>query len=900
MLTMKKNYFIKTIVIAIVFFVLPINAQNSDQLWMSVNDSKAKKLEQFSRKISLTKEKFYQLDVEGLKNALLNVGNRDQIGNTVIYFPNSDGQLSRYKVFEASVMAPELEAEFPNIKSYAGQGIDNPTETVRFSMSPKGLHAMFLGTNNGTQFIDPFTKVGNIYTVYSKKNAEVRNFDFECGVLDQQELENKTNKDITIAKNANDGTLRNYRIAIACTGEYTAYHGGTVAGAMAAMVTTMTRVNGIYERELSITMTMIANNSSLVYTDGATDPFDNDNSSILINQSQSVIDSVIGNANYDIGHTFSTGGGGLAVLGSSCVFGSKAKGITGNNAPEGDFFDVDFVAHELGHQFGSTHTFNGNVGNCSGGNRTASSAYEPGSGTTIMAYAGICGSNNVQNNSDDYFHQKSLQLIWDHTSGNFSCPVNTTSTGNNEPIAEAGANYIIPQGTPYKLDGSASSDPDGNASLTYTWEQYDLGTAGLPTESSATGPLVRSFSGTDNPIRYIPRLSDVLNNGGTSTSWEKLATVNRPINFRLTVRDNDAVGGQTGVDDMTATVTTAAGPFTVTSQNVNGITWDNGSTQTVTWNVAGTNANGVNATNVNILLSTDGGLNFDTVLATGTPNDGSHTFTVPNNVAGTSCRIMVEGDNNIFFNVNSTAFQVGSIVCNEYPSGNVNVAIPDGAGANQAGTVVFNTLNIPDSGIISKMKISLDITHSYIGDLIIQLQHPNGVDFTNVWARTCNSGAFGNISVTLEDDLPVISCASPTTGSYAPANPLSVFNGLEMSGDWTIALVDNYNGDVGTLNNWSLEFCMPAGLSIDESELENLSIYPNPNNGEFNIGFNPKSGDDIKVEVFDIRGRAIFSNVFDNVGRFDEVIKLNNAQSGVYILMILDGSQKVTKKIIVD
>ena len=896
---MKKDYYLRHLVIAL-FFTFYLNAQDSDKLWTNISDVKAKQSEQILRKINLKSEKFYQLNIESLKNTLQNVGNRNNIGNTIISFPSSDGKLNQYRVFEASIMDSELQAQFPNIKSYAGQGIDNPSETVRFSITPKGLNVMFLGTSKGTQFIDPYSNQGNIYTVYAKKNVETRDFEFECGVIDEPDLLDKAFNQTSVAKNADDGILRDYRIAIACTGEYAAFHGGTVAGAMAAMVTTMTRVNGIYERELSITMTMVANNASIIYLDGATDPFNNDNASLLINESQTEIDATIGSANYDIGHTFSTGGGGLAALGSSCINSNKARGITGSSQPVGDTYDVDFVAHELGHQFGSTHTFNGNQGNCSGGNRTASSAYEPGSGSTIMAYAGICGSDNIQNNSDDYFHQKSLDLIWNHITSSFVCPGTTTATGNSAPNADAGLDYTIPQGTPYKLDGGASTDTDGMASVTYTWEQYDLGPSGLPLETNTTGPLTRTFKGTANPVRYVPRLSDILSNGGTSTTWEKLATVNRAINYSLTVRDNQATGGQTDVDQMTATVTTAAGPFTVTSQNTAGVSWDNGSTQTVTWNVAGTNANGVNATNVNILLSTDGGVNFNTVLASSTPNDGSHTFTVPNNVAGTSCRIMVEGDNNIFFNVNTTAFQIGSVVCNDFPSGAVNVAIPDGTGANQAGAVAFNTINVSDSGAISSMKVSLNVTHTYVGDLIIQLQHPNGTDFVNIWNRTCNSTVFGDIDVTFEDGLPAITCASPTTGSYAPENPLSVFNGLEMNGDWTIALVDNYNNDIGTLNSWSLEFCVPAALSVVENELDNLSIYPNPNNGEFNIGFNPKSGNDITIQVYDIRGRAIFTNSYNATSRFNEVIRLNNAQSGVYLLSIADGSQKVTKKIIVD
>jgi len=897
---MNKNYVIKIATIVMAFISLSATSQNSDELWTNVNAVKAKQTEQILRKIELKTEKFFQLNIEGLKNALQNVGTRENTGNTVISFPNSEGKLNRYKVFEASLMEPELQAKFPNMRTYAGQGIDNPTEIIRFSITPKGLHAMFLGTSNGTQFIDPFSVEGNIYTVYAKKDLEARNFDFECAVIDDSELLERSYEDVAAARDADDGTLRNYRLAVACTGEYASYHGGTVAGAMAAIVVTINRVNGIYERDLSITMTLVANNDSLIFTNAATDPFNNTNANILIDQSQSVINTTILPFNYDVGHTFSTGGGGLALLGSTCNANTKASGITGSPQPTGDAYDIDFVAHELGHQFGAPHTFNGTVGNCSGPNRSASNAYEPGSGTTIMAYAGICGSDNVQGNSDAYFHQNSLNRIWSHVTGTGSCPGNRIVTGNTEPVADAGANYTIPQGTPYKLDGSNSTDIDGTATLTYTWEQYDLGSAGLPTETTISGPLVRSFEGTSNPVRYVPRLSDVINNGGTSTTWEKLAMVNRNINFKLTVRDNDAVGGQTDSDQMTATVTTAAGPFIVTSQNVPGQTWDVGTTQTVTWDVAGTTGNGVNEANVNILLSTDGE-NFDTVLASNVANDGSHDIVVPN-VSSSTCRIMVEAANGIFFNVNSNNILIGaSIDCTTYSDENVNVAIDDGLGEGTPsnGDPLVRTINVPDNFTIESLKFNVDIEHTFVGDLLVRLIHPNGgTTLVNVWSGNCASS--DDIVIEFEDGAPAIDCDFTGDGNtYSPLEPLSTFEGLSSQGDWTILIADFFAGDTGILKSWSLEFCSES-LSVKDSELDNLSIYPNPNNGTFNIGFNPKSGEAITVEVYDIRGRAIYTNIYSSVNRFEEVIQLNNAQSGVYLLTIADGSQKVTKKIIVE
>ncbi|WP_179375431.1 zinc-dependent metalloprotease [Winogradskyella wichelsiae] len=897
---MLKNYALKISTVIIVLISISAQGQNSTQLWTSVNAEKAKQSQQVVRKIELQKEKFFHLNLENLRNTLAQVGNRENIGNTIISFPNSEGKLSKFKVFEASVMESELQAKYPDMRSYAGQGVDNPTEIIRFSITSKGFHAMFLGTSNGTQFIDPFTKVGDIYTVYSKKDLMEKNSEFECGVIDNDSLLDTTSFETPSARNANDGTLRNYRIAVACTGEYTQFHGGTVADAMAAIVVTLTRVNSVFERDLSITLTLIDNNEAIIYTDGDTDDFNNDNESILIGQSQSIINAAITSGGYDIGHTFSTGAGGLASLGVTCNNNFKARGVTGISQPVGDAFDIDFVAHELGHQFGAPHTFNGTIGSCSGGNRSGANAYEPGSGSTIMAYAGICGSDNVQNNSDAYFHQGSINRIWSHVTSTGSCPVNRTSTGNTEPVANAGANYTIPQGTPYKLDGSNSTDVDGTETLTYTWEQYDLGSAGLPTETITTGPLVRSFEGTENSTRYVPQLSDVLTNGGTSTTWEKLSSVNRSIDFMLTVRDNDARGGQTDSDEMTITNVAAAGPFIVTSQNTSGQTWSVGSTQTVTWDVAGTTANGVNEANVNILLATDGE-NFDTILASNVANNGSYDIVVPN-VSSVNCRIMVEAANGIFFNLNTENISIGaSLDCTTYSANNVNEAIADGTGTTSGvnGVPLENVINVPDNFTIESLKLNVDIDHTYVGDLLVRLIHPNGTTEVDVWIGNCSSS--DNINIQFDDEAADIDCDFTGVGNaYSPSEPLSEFSGLNSQGDWSILIADFFSGDTGVLNSWSVEFCNTTNLSLQDNELEALSIYPNPNNGEFNIKFNPRSSENIAIDVYDIRGRSIYNQKFNNIGSFNKTIQLNNAQSGVYLLTIIDGSQKVTKKIIVD
>lgn len=901
---MYQNYVVKSIAIIMVCFSISATSQSSSELWTSISESKAKQSEQVLRKVNLKSEKFFQLNLERLKVKVQSVGNRENPGHTIISFPNSEGKLNDFKVFEVAMMESELQAQFPNIKTYAGQGIDNPNEIIRFSITPKGFHGMTLGSSYGTQFIDPFSKEGNIYAVYSKRNLVDRDFDFECGVIDDPLLET-TNFEAPLARNANDGTLRDYRLAVACTGEYAQFHGGTVADAMAAIVVTINRVNSVYERDLSITLTLVANNASIIYTDEDDDPFDNNNESILISQSQSIINSVIGSSNYDVGHTFSTGAGGLASPGVTCNTNFKARGVTGVTQPIGDAFDIDFVAHELGHQFGAPHTFNGTVGNCSGGNRSASNAYEPGSGSTIMAYAGICGSDNIQVGSDAYFHQNSINRIWNHVTSTGACPVSRTTTGNTEPDANAGANYTIPQGTPYKLNGDGSTDVDGLETLTYTWEQYDLGSAGSPSETNFSGPLVRSFEGTENPVRYVPRLSDVLFNGGTSTAWEKLASVDRAINFVLTVRDNDARGGQTDSDQMLITNVSAAGPFTVTSQNTNEIVWTPGETETITWNVAGTTGNGVNTANVNILLSTDEGLTYNTVLASNVPNDGSHSITVPN-VSAPKCRIMVEGAGNIFYNLNTSFFAIGNYayetveVCESYVYNFGGAPVPENASSYSA-----FSLEMPASFIMTDANISVDITHPNSGDLFYGFRHPAyaGSFLIRLASQECSGSA--NPNLVFDDEGGAINCSTLSNGNtVAPEDALSVVNGTNSEGNWVFYIFDStVNNTNSAINSVTIEVCensFEAVLSVEENELDQLSIYPNPNTGEFNIQFNPRSGEDVSVVVHDIRGRSIYSKNYNNISRFEETVQLNNAQSGVYLLTITDGEQKVTKKIIVD
>ncbi|MEI7658321.1 MAG: reprolysin-like metallopeptidase [Phycisphaerae bacterium] len=560
--------------------------------------------------------------------------------------PHPDGGFTRFRLVESPVMEPGLAARFPDIKTYRGQGVDDPAANVRLDITPQGFHAMVL-TPQGDYFIDPYSKGDvNHYAVYRKRDLRPSLAGaWGCGVTEHRPMD-----EAGYGERNSGGTLKTYRLAVAATGEFTAYHGGTVALGQAAIVTAVNRVTGLYERDLAIRLVLVANNSNLVYINASTDPYTNNSGSTMLGENQTTVTSVIGSANYDIGHVFSTGGGGVAQLGCVCTSGSKARGVTGSPAPTGDAFWIDYVAHEMGHQFGGNHSFNGTGGSCAGGNRNAATAYEPGSGTTIMGYAGICGAaDDLQSNSDAIFHHNSYAEIRAFIAAGGSCGGNS-ATGNSVPTVNGGTDYTIPKGTAFTLTTISASDANGDA-LTYSWEQRDLGAAQSATATdNGTSPIFRCWNATTSNARTFPRYADVLDGG--LVIGEQYPSVARTLDARVTVRDNRSGGGGVIEDDVIVNINGTAGPFTITSPNTN-VTWSG--TQTVTWNVAGTNAAPVSTANVRILLSTDGGQTWPTVLAATTPNDGTEAVTLPS-VSSTSARIRVEAVGNIYFDVSNVNF----------------------------------------------------------------------------------------------------------------------------------------------------------------------------------------------------------------------------------------------------
>ncbi len=649
----------KYILLILFTCLLGATSIEAQEVWKKISNKKTFiDLELDGQKVKPTKFELYEIDLKSLDIRLIKTKYRESnnANKVIIKLPTPLG-IQQFTVQEAPVFSDELAAKHPNIKSYVGIGIDDPTAIARFSKSAVGFHAMISSGNYPMYLIDPYTKDKKVSIAYHKRNAAKSNF--KCLVT-----ENKKSykyKSVSIS----DGKLRIYRLALITTGEYSQFHLNrqevsdsateTIKknAVLSAINVSMTRVNGIFERDLGITMRIIDNNTNLIFLDADKDNLTDDDSEILLDESQILCDKIIGSKNYDIGHVFTRGDGdsdGLAGYEVVCRNGEKAKGVTGLGTPINDPFDIDLVAHEMGHQFGANHTQSNK-----GCQRNNSTAVEPGSGSTIMGYAGFC-KPNVQDNSDAFFHAVSIAEIQTFINNSAMCAVKT-NTNNTIPIANAGNDFVVPKSTPFILKGSARYSGSEN-SLTYSWEQIDNQAAEMPPLSTnIAGPTFRSLPPKTSSKRYMPSLSTVLA-GKISSKWEVVPSVARTLKFSLTVRDNMANSGATARDNMKITVDGNSGPFAVTSQT-DTITLKGNSIQTITWDVANTVSSPVNCKNVNILLSTDGGLTYTITIVENTPNDGKQQIIIPN-ITATQSRIMVEANDNVFYAINSSIFSIDS------------------------------------------------------------------------------------------------------------------------------------------------------------------------------------------------------------------------------------------------
>ena len=666
----------------LLFFPITGISQNFNP-WLVTNAKRAT----VNDNIQVKQGQYLQLNYDGLEQALEGVSRDTPL---IVSIPIAGKGFAQYQLTPNNTMSQGLADKFPSIRTFTGIDINNSANRGSFDMTATGFRGYFYHDGQWIM-LDPSQAGNNTdHVAYYKVDAVPRHSTYTDRVLERTDpvFKNRiTPKSNTTAKSVPvvGTTLRTYRLAVSANAEYTAFHSNlnngaaaNVADGLAAIVSMVNRVNEVYQRDLSVRFSLVANNNLLIFTNPATDPFDidGDQDGALI-ANTTTIDNAIGSANYDIGHLVGVADGGGVASPGICEDGVKAEGLTALFEPIGDAFFIDFVAHEIGHQFGGNHSYNGGAGFC-GGQRVSTTAWEPGSGTTILSYAGICDAENIQNNADAFFHIGSIEEIIGFTSNARNTCGSTVASNNSIPTANAGSDVTVPANTPLLLTGSAT-DADGN-SLTYSWEQLDLGgQTNNPTqvaEDDGRRPLFRSFPASTSPQRYLPRLANTI--AGTSTLGEALPTTSRTLTFRFTVRDG--IGGLASDERIIRTVT-SAGPFVVNNPTGNAFAG------VVSWNVANTNIAPVSCSNVDILLSTDSGQNFSTVLLANTPNDGSQNLTY-SGPSSNSARIMVRCSNNIFFAVNSTNISIAPTVVDTDNDG-INDSVdncPSTANADQLNT----------------------------------------------------------------------------------------------------------------------------------------------------------------------------------------------------------------------
>lgn len=651
-------------------------AQNSPHLW------KNKQLDQIEVPANLQVQTFasdfrlVELDRDELAPRMLS----DHKSTRKLTVPLPGGENVEISIQLDQVMAPGLAIRYPGIKTYRILADGKHILGGRLGWTHQGFHAT-LRTDKGSIYIDPYILgLDRYYVVYNVRD----NIDptlwsgFECGTEDNVDgdlmdvdvlfpsEETLSSQDKELA--GTPAVLRKYRLAMACTGEFSSFHDGadniaTVEESLSAIVTIVNRVNEVWSHEIAVRLELIENNDQLMFLNAQTDPYAVNQTDALLDANPAVLDLNVGNNSYDVGHVLSTHpstGQGVANLEGVCRETTKGRATSAHVVPQGDPFVVGILCHEMGHQFGATHVQSG----CH--NVSPDTAFEPGSGTTIMSYAGICGNGfNIQGFSEPYYNNCSIQQIFEYSREGFggSCAtIEDLGNTNPEVSIDYEDGFFIPISTPFELDGNAT-DMEDASNMTYSWEERDnepgvyIDEAPGPMPGSPIGnsPLFRSWAATTATNRVFPIMSRIVEM--TSDVGETLPTYSRNLTFRFTARDNHAVSGGVEWAEVAFHATDEAGPFLVTFPNLGNENWTVGDYTEVTWDVANTDADRVNCQRVNIRLSTDGGYTYPIMLLANTPNTGTAFVNVPDQVSETA-RIRVEAADNVFFDISNANFDI--------------------------------------------------------------------------------------------------------------------------------------------------------------------------------------------------------------------------------------------------
>jgi len=606
----------------------------------------------------------WKLDFNGLKNHLLKAPHESYTarrGVCLLDIPVNDDQVETFSVWATDIMAPELQAKFPNIRTYSGESQSTPGKLIRITLSNTwGIHVSVVRPDMGIEYIEPYMwGQTTLYMRFDRQSLSSKKLpDFTAPGLSPATLPlDGTNPAIESRGSLAPVVLRTLRFTVSTDNEFDVDHGGTKESVMAAVVNYTNRTNIAYERDCAMRLQLVGNNDKLVVNPNNPFVAGDDNGS-LASKNRLYTNTNIGLSNYDIGHVLARGGGGVSLgLGIACTQGKAGGCSAGSGGPDyGDNF-VGIIGQETGHQLNGAHTWNF----CGAGNsqRSGGSAYEPGSGSTIMSYAGVCGGDNVTNSFDLYYHAGSIEEIRGFSDA-ANCGAASVTTNTTPMVSLTYKDgFFIPINTPFVLQGTAT-DADGDA-ITYNWEQIDLGPESPIDTPMGNAAIFRTFPAVPENYRYFPRYDKVLS-GANKGAAETLPTYTRDLTFRCTARDNHPGAGGVAWQDMAFKAFEGAGPFKVTAPNASlTLTWQIGEYERVTWDVSNTHKAPVNCEKVNILLSIDAGKTFPFVLAAETPNDGSQYVLIPkvnqNNFAG-AARIKIESVGNVFYDVSDRNFTI--------------------------------------------------------------------------------------------------------------------------------------------------------------------------------------------------------------------------------------------------
>lgn len=667
----------RILIVLCVIFASHLQAQNSTN--QEVRYWKAEK----------TEPGLYSVDFPALRDALLG----DTLPNKRITLPIPGGELAEIVVNEHSSFSDDLKARHPGIKSFRAIVPGFKDREIRLAVSHKRVRAIYLWQGERHLLEQEESTGRGSYRLNSVKDLKAKaHFGPFCAL--EEEAEGDQAEGLPKSNGRGRGfNLRVFDIAIATTGEYAQYHGGSITDVMAAFNETLLHVNAVFETELAIRLRLVSNTERLIFLDPETDPYTEGDKEAMFQENQTTSAQYVGLSKFDVGHLFNTTFGGLASISSLCNYSRKAKGVSGAEIPEGYYFDL-IVLHELGHQFGAKHTQNSDC------NLTEKSAFEPGSGSTIMSYAGLC-SPNVQTLPDDYFHNESLKTISRIVrSGVTAFCVENIEIDNNEPTVNAGPNYTIPILTPFELKGTGQ-DSDGDP-LLYNWEQFDRELVQHPPRPEYTeGPIFRSYPPTSSPTRMIPAKNFLINN--VEPIWEVLPSVSRLAHFQLSVRDNHEGVGISDYDEMIVIFSEEAGPFEVTQPTQEEEFWFIGETVQIVWDVANTDQEPIDCQAVNILLSQDGGETFPIALAEGVPNTGTFDLTVPN-LPSSANRIKIQAVDNIFFDISNHDFMIMDL---PPPSISVEISPTERVACTHFGVLSFELTAVPAWGFSADLEIEV-------------------------------------------------------------------------------------------------------------------------------------------------------------------------------------------------